>query len=339
MSFNKICLSALIAAGLFSTAAQAEQNFKPLENDPEEIIFGFISTESTANLKSQWMPLIKDMENTLGKKVKAFFAPDYAGIIEGMRFGKVHVAWFGNKSAMEAVARSGGQVFAQTSKEDGSKGYYSHLLANAANDKLNSVEDILKCDKSLNFGIGDPNSTSGFLVPTYYVFAQNNVDPKKCFKTVRSANHETNLVATANKQVDVATNNSEQINRTNAKQPKIGSKVKVIWTSPLIPSDPMVYRKDLSQEMRSQIKSFFLSYGRMGENKDQALKTLSGISDGMGLFMESSNAQLYPIRQLSLYKDKLKVEKSDALSAEEKAERVAKIDAELENLKILVADQ
>ena len=48
-------------------------------------------------------------------------------------------------------------------------------------------------------------------MPGYYVFAQNKVDPKTAFKVVRSANHETNALAVANKQVDVATNNSENL--------------------------------------------------------------------------------------------------------------------------------
>ena len=52
------------------------------------------------------------METKLGIKVNAFFAPDYAGIIQGMRFNKVDIAWYGNLSAMEAVDRANGQVFA-----------------------------------------------------------------------------------------------------------------------------------------------------------------------------------------------------------------------------------
>jgi len=106
-----LATAAVAATVMVGGVAQAEVTFKPLENDPDKIVFGIISTESTSNLKSQWMPLIEDMENALGKDVEAFFAPDYAGVIEAMRFGKVHVAWFGNKSAMEAVDRSGGEIF------------------------------------------------------------------------------------------------------------------------------------------------------------------------------------------------------------------------------------
>ncbi len=336
---RKLLASAAIAVTAFvGGTAQAEMSFKPLKEDPKEINFGIISTESTSNLKEQWVPLMKDMEKALGKKVNAFFAPDYAGVIEAMRFGKVHVAWFGNKSGMEAVDRSGGEVFVQTSKADGSQGYYSHIITHVDNKHINKLEDVFKCDKSLNFGIGDPNSTSGFLVPSYYVFAQNNVDPKSCFKTVRNANHETNLMSVAHKQVHVAANNSEQIGRSKLKAPDAAKNIKVIWTSPLIPSDPMVYRKDMSKELKSQIKAFFLGYGRIGDVA-HAKKVLGGISDGQGLFMESNNTQLYPIRQLALFKNKLKIEKNGGLDSKEKMSKITAIDKKLADLAIMVAAQ
>ncbi len=333
---RKTLLSAAMALSVVA-ASSAHAEFKPLDGDPKVINFGIISTESTSNLKEQWVPFMKDMEAALGMEVKPFFAPDYAGVIEAMRFGKVHVAWFGNKSGMEAVDRAGGEVFAQTSKADGSQGYYSHIITNVKNTNINKLEDIFKCDKSLNFGIGDPNSTSGFLVPSYYVFAKNNIDPKSCFKTVRNANHETNLMATANDQVDVATNNSEQIGRSKLKAPEAAEKIKVIWTSPLIPSDPMVYRKDMSKELKSKIKGFFLAYGRFG-NTAEAKKVLGNISDGQGFFMESNNTQLYPIRQLALFKNKLKIEGSSSDAAEKKKE-IETIDRQLSDLDILVANQ
>lgn len=335
--FRKLITSAaIVAAALTATVAKAD--YKPLDGDPKELNFGIISTESTANLKEQWLPFLTDMEKSIGMKVKPFFAPDYAGIIEGMRFGKVHVAWYGNKSAMEAVDRAGAEVFVQTIRPDGTMGYYSHVVTHKDNKNLNSLDDLLKCDKSLNFGIGDPNSTSGFLVPSYYVFAMNGKDPKDCFKTVRTANHETNFMAAANKQVDAATNNSEQIERSLIKVPEVAKNVKVIWTSPLIPSDPITYRKDLSRDLKARIKGFFLSYGRTGtdvENK-QARAVLERMQ--MAPFVDSSNTQLYPIRQLALFKNKLKAEGNDKLSAADKAKQVKEINEQLATLEVLSAN-
>ena len=78
----------------------------------KEISFGIISTETSAHLKENWQPLLDDMTKRTGLRIKAYFASDYAGIIEAQRFNKVQVAWYGNKSAMEAVDRSNGEVFA-----------------------------------------------------------------------------------------------------------------------------------------------------------------------------------------------------------------------------------
>src|SRR5262245_42512206 len=158
--------SLAIAAGL-ATAAQAD--------DLKELNFGIISTESSQNLKTIWEPFLADMTKKLGVKVNAFFAPDYAGVIEGMRFGKVDVAWYGNKAAMEAVDRANGEVFVQTVAADGSPGYWSLLLAHKDNTALNSLDDVIKHGKDLSFSNGDPNSTSGYLVPGYYVFGINKI--------------------------------------------------------------------------------------------------------------------------------------------------------------------
>src|SRR5680860_176529 len=103
--------------------------------------FGIISTESSSNLKGVWEPFLEDMSAKLDMEVKGFFAPDYAGIIQAMRFDKVDIAWYGNKSAMEAVDRAGGEIMAQTVAADGSPGYWSLMIVHKDSTHLNTVED------------------------------------------------------------------------------------------------------------------------------------------------------------------------------------------------------
>jgi len=321
---RKLFAAATVATVALAPAAHAEAL--------KEVNFGIISTESTQNLKSIWGPFLEDMEKSLGMKVNAFFAPDYAGIIEGMRFDKVDVAWFGNKAAMEAVDRAGAEIFAQTVDAEGNPGYWS-LLVTHKDSPLNSLDDVLKCDQSLDFGNGDPNSTSGFLVPSYYVFAVNNVDPKECFKTVRSANHETNLMAAANKQVDVATNNTENLRRMETKDPATAAKIKILWKSPLIPSDPITWRADLEEADKAKIMKFFMEYGRMGTPDEVVAQreVLKGLQ--WAPFNPSSNDQLIPIRQLALFKDRAKIAADERMDEAEKKAKLAEIDGKLEELK------
>jgi phosphonate transport system substrate-binding protein len=315
-------LSACLTGLLFTAAsspAHADDAIKSLN-------FGIISTESSQNLKQDWQPVLEDMSKTLGVKVTAFFAPDYAGVIEGMRFNKIQVAWFGNKSAMEAVDRANGEIFAQTVNTDGSLGYYSFISVHK-DSPYHSLEDVLKHAKSLNFGIGDPNSTSGFLVPSYYVFAQNNVDPKKAFKTVRSANHETNIMAVVNKQVDAAVHSSDTLDRVKARQPEAANQLRQVWKSPLIAADPIVWRKDLPQDLKKKIKDFIVSYGQTGPDAAREKAALDKLK--IGRFQESSNAQLKPIRQLELFKEKTKLEADAGMKADDKKARLDDINRKL----------
>jgi len=293
----------------------------------EEISFGIISTESQQNLKPKWEPLLADFAKATGLDVKPFFASDYAGVIEGMRFGKVQMAWYGNKSAMEAVDRADGEVFAQTVPVSGEPGYYSLILA-PKDSKLTSVDDLLKCDKSLNFGLGDPNSTSGYLVPMTFVFSANKVDPKTCFKNVTNANHETNAMAVANGQVDAAANNTENMELIEKNQPAAFEKIKVIWKSPLIPSDPLVWRKDLPEETKAKIKDFFLTYGTDQSKGDVAREkdVLAGLE--WAPFRSSSDDQLLPIRVMELTKTIAQIEADASLSDVDKKAKIEPLEAQ-----------
>ncbi|BCL68093.1 phosphonate ABC transporter substrate-binding protein [Vibrio nigripulchritudo] len=308
---RKISVGIALAATALAPAWAEEAPLKTLN-------FGIISTESQQNLKASWTPFLDDMSKKLGVEVKAYFAPDYAGIIQGMRFNKVDIAWYGNKSAMEAVDRAGGEIFAQTVDVEGNPGYWS-LLVTHKDSPINSVEDMLKNRSSLAFGNGDPNSTSGFLVPSYYVFAKNNVQPSE-FKRTLNSSHEVNLFAVANKQVDVATNNTENLRRFERNNPDKFKNIKVIWKSPLIPADPIVWRKNLPEATKTAVYDFFMTYGTTGNAKEVAvLKELDWAP-----FKASSDLQLLPIRQLALFKqlNKLATDKKLDKSQMEEANSV-----------------
>jgi phosphonate transport system substrate-binding protein len=309
---NRHLLRLLAAAGIaFAVSAQAQ-----------EINFGIIATDSSSVQKDKWEPFINDMKKRTGLEVKAYYAPDYNGVIEAMRFNKIQLAWYGNKAAMEAVDRANGEVFARVVYSDGSQGYYSLLITNK-DSQVKSLEDVLKQSGKWTFGAGDPNSTSGTLVPTYYLWGKNNIDITKHFKAVRVGSHGANILAVLNNQVDVATNNTEEMDRLKEKQPEKLEQIRILWKSPLIPSDPFVYRKDLPADVKAKLKDFMLSYGKTPEEK-AVLKNIYNY----GGFVASSDAQLLPIRQLELFKQRQKVETAEMNESDKKA-KLTELDAKL----------
>jgi phosphonate transport system substrate-binding protein len=217
---------------------------------------------------------------------------------------------------------------------DGSKGYFSHLIVHR-DSPFKSLDDVLKNGKTLSFGNGDPNSTSGFLVPSYYVFAVNRLEPKAVFKTVRNANHETNALAVANKQVDVATNNSENLEKIQERFPDKFLAIRVVWTSPLIPLDPLVMRKDLPEPVKAKVRDFFYTYGQGGVREKEALMKLSKLSG----FQASTNRQLIPVRQLELFREKNKLEADTQLQAADRDRQLAEINRKLSELQQQLAQK
>jgi phosphonate transport system substrate-binding protein len=297
----------------------------------QEVNFGIISTESQKNLKASWGPLLEDMEKQTGLKVKAFFASDYNGIIEAQRFNKVQVAWYGNQSAIDAVDRAKGEVFVQTLAKGGAAGYWSLLVVHK-DSPLKSIEDVKKNAKNLRLGFGDPKSTSGTLVPGYYAFQQNNIDPMTSFKAVIRSNHETNLLAVASKQVDVATNNNESLDRLKQTSPDRAAMVREIWRSPLIASDPLVWRADLPADIKEKVKGFFVKYGK---DSEQEKKVLAGL--GLSGFNALSNNQLFPYRELRVISAKNKLMADTTMSDADRKAKLAELDQQLAQLRTQIA--
>lgn len=317
MSLKRFAAAVLAAAAIVcgQSAAQAQ----PLS-------FGIISTESSVTLKKAWDPFLQAMKQKTGLDVKAYFATDYAGIIEAMRFGKVDFSWIGNKGAIEMVDRAGGEVFAQVVAKDGSNGYYSYLIVNKKS-KYQTLDDVLKDSKKMIFSNGDPNSTSGYLVPGYYIFGQRGLDPKKIFKRTLNASHEANGLAVANGTADVATFNSEAMGRLRITQPAKADQLRVVWKSPIIPGDPLVWRKALDQATKDKIKDFVLNYGK---NSEAEMKVLNGLQ--WSGFRASSNKQLDPLRTLEYFRQKTKIQESTTMSDDEKKAKIAAIDEAMKKL-------
>ncbi len=286
-------LRAALAAALLVTLPSAvlAQAKAPVKT----VNFSILATESSTSLQSFWAPIIADMEKQTGYKIKPFYGSNYTALIEAMRFKQTDVGWFSNQSGLEAVRRSGGEVFVRTFDPSGRDGYRSVIIV-PANSNL-TLDQVLKCDKSLDFGIGDAKSTSGTLAPMTYLFAPRGIKPAECFKTVRAANHQANLFAVARGVLDVATNNSTAVNLQKGRDPAINDAIRVIWTSPPLPEDPIVWRKDLDPQVKARLRKFFESYGQ-GTGPEAARQRAQLAKVSIGGFKPADNNHLLPVREM-----------------------------------------
>ena len=282
-----LCTTFVAGLGLFPVHAA---------DNPAPLTLGLIVTGDTVEkMLENWKPFTDALAKEMQRPVRMMASKDFAEVSGALKNGQVQVAWINNKLAIELVETDQALVFAQMVGLDGTRGYSSVLLARK-DGVPQSLAEVIGHPGSYTLGAGNKESISGFLAPNYYVFAKNKIDPEKHFKKISRTNHRDNFLAVAGGQVDLATNNTADMQRYQVEFPDKMARVKVIWESPLIPNDPILYRKDLPAATQQRIKKFFLAYGR-----DEAEKaTLKNMYD-LSAFKASSNYQLRPVVDLALF--------------------------------------
>jgi len=285
-------LAAFAAALALAGCGQKESVTGP---HPKELTFSILSAENQASMQPLWQPLMEDLSKSIGVKVKPYFASNYTSLVEAMRFGQVQAGWYSARPALEAVNRADAEVLGRVVDAGGDATYRAVLIARKGRNI--TLDDVLKCDGKLTFGIGDAESTSGTLAPMTYLFTPRAIEPSKCFKAVRSANHQANFFAVANGVVDVATNNTVGVLFANRENPALADKVEVIWTSPPLPESSILVRKDLDPALKEKIRQFFITYGTgTGPEADREREVLKKLA--YGGFRPADDSYLDPVREM-----------------------------------------
>lgn len=289
-------IAATLIAAVLGLSACGEKDVQTASGEPlAELTFSILSAENQASTQPLWQPLLDDMSEQVGVKVKPYFATNYTSLVEAMRFKQVQVGWFSAVPALQAIRRADAEVLGRVVDAGGDATYKSVIIVRKGSGV--TLEKLLKCDKTLSFGMGDAQSTSGTLAPKAYLFTPRNIDPQTCFKTVRAANHQANVFAVANGVLDVATNNSVGLLFAGRQNPEVAAKVEVIWESPPLPESSIVVRRDLDPALKEKIRQFFLTYG-VGADAEAAKQreVLAGLA--YGGFRPADNSYLNPVREM-----------------------------------------
>ncbi|HKA61194.1 MAG TPA: phosphonate ABC transporter substrate-binding protein [Methylomirabilota bacterium] len=268
---------------------------------PNELTFALLSTENAAEITRRWGPILAQLEKDLGVKVKAATATDYRGSIEALKFKKAEIGHLGPKSYVEASNNNYANVepVAQLQLANGSLGYRSCLIVHT-DSEIFTPEDMA----GKTFAFNDPNSTSGYLVPSAFFMMDMGMDPKKYFSKVTfSGSHEASILAVANKKVDIASTNMPDLSQLTreGKVPRGG--LRVIWVSKLIPNDPIVVRKDMPASLRSAITESLTTM------KARNPETFKEIGAWVGGFVPADDSKYQVVRDLNDVAKKLAAQK------------------------------
>jgi phosphonate transport system substrate-binding protein len=203
-------------------------------------------------------------EEALGVPVSLFAPADYNGVIQGLLGGTLDMAWLG-ASAYAAVYLENPDavtpVLVKTNL-DGSFTYYSIGFARA-DSGIATLDDM----KDKVFGFGDPNSTSGYLVPLVEIPAAGySMTPGEYFSdVVFTGGHEQTIVAVANGDVaagvtwaDGLGNWADGYNSGALRKAVDAGLVDMndlveIWKSSPIPEGPVVLSNALPEDVKARM--------------------------------------------------------------------------------------
>ena len=268
---------------------------------PKELTFALLSTENASEITRRWGPILAQLEKDLGVKVKSVTATDYRGTIEALKFKKAELGHLGPKSYVEASTNNYANVepIAQLQLANGSLGYRSCLIVHSDSEVF-SPEDMA----GKTFAFNDPNSTSGYLVPSAFFMMDMGVDPKKYFSKITfSGSHEASILAVANKKVEIASTNMPDLSQLTRENKVPRGSLRVIWVSKLIPNDPIVVRKDMPASLRSAITE---SLTTMRARNPEAFKEIGA---WVGGFVPADDGKYQVVRDLNDVAKKLAAQK------------------------------
>ncbi len=240
-----------------------------------ELTIGVITEENAEDRAKRWQPFIDYLEKELDVPVKWREATDYAGVIEALKAKKIQLAWFGPASFARAwIVTNGAAVpLAAEIDKDGGFGYFGVIIVKK-DSPFQSVQDL----KGKRFGFADPNSTSGYQAPKFFL-SEDGYEPEKFFgATTFSGSHENSVKMLYEGQFDAVATWWTNEQKSNMSRMEVKGMIepngyRIIWKSPRLPSDPFTVPSWLPEKMIQNIQTTLLA---MPFKDPEAFKALMG---------------------------------------------------------------
>ncbi len=210
-----------------------------------------IPDEAPTELQRKFAPLGAHLERETGMKVQFIPVTDYAAVVEGLASRKLDLAWLGGFTFVQARLRTGNAIPIAQRLED--EKFTSKFIANAASG-VKTLADL----KGMNFAFGAVSSTSGHLMPRYFLL-QNKIDPEKDMKRIAySGAHDATALQVESGKVEAGVLNASVWEKLVTEKKVDTTKVKVIWTTPPYYDYNWTVRGDLDPAIVKKLTAAFL---------------------------------------------------------------------------------
>lgn len=236
-----LALAAGIALSVSALAAQAADVLK----------VSAIPDEAPTELQRKFKPLGAYLEKELGMPVEFVPVSDYAAVVEGIAADRVDLAWLGGFTFVQTRLKTGNAI-PLVQREQDEKFTSKFITADA---EVNSLQDL----KGKTFAFGSVSSTSGSLMPRFFM-QKDGIVPEQFFSRVAfSGAHDATVAWVQAGKVDAGVLNASVWDKLVAAGKVDTAKVKVIATTPTYYDYNWTVRGTLDPELTAKIKAAFLA--------------------------------------------------------------------------------
>ncbi|TCW33766.1 putative selenate ABC transporter substrate-binding protein [Gulbenkiania mobilis] len=223
-----------------------------------------IPDEAPTELQRKFAPLGSYLEKELGMKVQFVPVTDYAAVVTALTSDKIDMAWLGGFTYVQAKER--GKVVPLVQREEDTKFTSKYIGSVAAG--INSLKDL----KGKSFAFGSASSTSGHLMPRYFLQKQN-IKPETYFKNVAySGAHDATVAWVASGKVEGGALNASVWDKLVEAGKVDATKVKVIGTTPTFYDYNWTVRGSLDAKLQKKITAAFLKLDPKNPEHQQILE-------------------------------------------------------------------
>lgn len=244
------CLIAMLTATLLLVTACGNSHSSSEPSNSQILRVSMIPTTDPGKIVRESQPLVAYLQKETGAKIELTVPANYAAVVEALVSDQVDIAYLGGFTFVQASQRAGVQPLVQRERD---RNFHSVFITHS-DSGIDDLQDLT----SRRFAFGDVNSTSGHLMPEYFM-RQSNVDPNVIANAFYSGGHDATALAVANKKVDAGALD-ETVFEKMTKEGKLDpSKVKVFYTTPPYFDYVWAARKGLDPQLAEKFSNAFLN--------------------------------------------------------------------------------
>jgi len=245
---------------------------------------GVLPDNDSQIIKQRLSPLLHYIEKQTGLTIELIIPKDYENLLDLFHDKSIDLALFGGGTFIKAQQKSQAEALVM---RDIDLEFNTVFLTQANNSKQN-ITDF----KDAQFSFGPKLSTSGHIMPRYFLINQN-ITPETFFNGVRYTNsHNITIDLVRNGQVDLGAVNSKTVKNMLRNGHLKENEIRIVWETPAYTNYVWATQPDFNETLRDRLLDSFLNLSLQNDAHREILTALDANS-----FLPANNEDFEALRQ------------------------------------------